>query len=47
MAAITSAIEGVIAEEVGVDMAEKLVDDAIKIGRVYNRTFVFDKKEEK
>lgn len=44
---ITSEIEEMIAEEVSVDMAEKLVDDAIKAGRAYNHAFVFKGKEGK
>lgn len=47
LAMITSEIEEVIGTSAGVDVAEKLVDDAIKIGRAYNRIYVFNKQEEK
>lgn len=34
-----------IAKEVGVDIAEKIVDSAIRADRVHNHTFVFNKEE--
>lgn len=38
---ISSSIEEMLAEKVGVEAAEKLVDDAIRGGREYNRKYVF------
>lgn len=47
LAVITSKIEEMLAEEVGSDRAEELIDVAIASGRKYNHTFVFKGKEDK
>lgn len=46
LAVITSEIEKMIAKEVGVDMAEKIVNGAIIADRKYNHTHVYSKTEE-
>lgn len=38
---ISSSIEEKLSQEVGIENAEKLVDEAILVGRRYNREYVY------